>query len=518
MWLGHKNSVCLLGAIIGLLFNIPFRHSSNFLWGHPNGESVNHYWMFWRALESGPVCNWPVGIELSLMDPTNLIFYLPAQFFLGPIWSYNLILVGNLLLAYFGGYLLGKHFGGLQSGVLSGVWLMSSPMLLNIMDFGLTESMGVGLFAIYIWMSIQSKPKWWRVLILIAYGYTGVYSCVSAAIFLMSMFAFRPNLRKQIMKDSILALIFVSPYLINMWLDSDIWLERIGPYTHEAYREQWMEQGYRGADLLSIIIPFSSMGPSNSISVGIFALGMVIWRSRFVPPSWVGIFLLVLVFSLGPWIRIAGYETGIPGPVLLLQSIFPPLDGIQHWRRIALLSLIAIIPIFSTGFQEFSKKKQILLWLFLIFDLKFITGSINPISGQLIEMPVMYEEISEGVFLEFPMVVSTDIQNTRSIRRSNRYQPLHENPVRINYESQVYLLKNSHLEYLNSLCFNVLSSLKKTEPDGSLTENWDWFIFSIADCPNVLVVLPELKIHLGEPSHQDSSFMVWRKGRENLND
>ena len=111
--------------------------------------------MFWRALQgAGPVANAPDGISIPLMDPFNLLLFAPGAA-LSPVAGWWTLRLGNLLLAFGGGYLLARTAASHRAALVGGAALASAPFLAGMLDFGITESWPVGLFSIHLWCLVR---------------------------------------------------------------------------------------------------------------------------------------------------------------------------------------------------------------------------------------------------------------------------------------------------------------------------------------------------------------------------
>ncbi|MDP6932584.1 MAG: hypothetical protein QGG40_06680, partial [Myxococcota bacterium] len=88
--------------------------------GDSIGETDNHVWMAWRWLHPGgtPVVNLPEGMALPLMDPVNMLPFVPVwwmgQLVLDPpsamVIGWNAMVAWNVALALFGGWMLSRTF------------------------------------------------------------------------------------------------------------------------------------------------------------------------------------------------------------------------------------------------------------------------------------------------------------------------------------------------------------------------------------------------------------------------
>ncbi|RME24463.1 MAG: hypothetical protein D6798_11205, partial [Deltaproteobacteria bacterium] len=121
--------------------------------GHPLGEADNHRWMWWRAAavlsgDPGPWANLPVGEALPVMDPANLLLYLPAGL-LDPVVGWNLAALLLVALSGLGARALAWELGARDGAMIALVAGCCSPFLAGVLDFGITESWGIGWLALH---------------------------------------------------------------------------------------------------------------------------------------------------------------------------------------------------------------------------------------------------------------------------------------------------------------------------------------------------------------------------------
>ena len=130
-----------------------------------------------------------------------------------------------------------------------------------------------------------------------------------------------------------------------------------------------------------------------------------------------------------------------------------------------------------------------------------------------VELPEIYKDISSSILLEMPVSRNSQEIDSPFYRTSNLWQPLHENAVSINYEKEIYLLKNGYLSYLNRLCLKPLK--ENAPPVGDWLAYWDLLIVSRQDCPNYLLFVAEIDSKIGLPVKQTDDHLMWENPRRN---
>lgn len=86
--------------------------------------------------------------------------------------------------------------------------------------------------------------------------------------------------------------------------------------------------------------------------VGLVLLLAGIWKNRRRSDIWLWVSAVVVFFllTLGPSLRVAGHDTGIPGPFRLVQSL-PFFKGNRYPSRYSVMLLIASVPLVALGVQ-----------------------------------------------------------------------------------------------------------------------------------------------------------------------
>ena len=483
-----------------------FSDPRTILWGHLNGEAVNHYWMFWRSLQNGAVANWPEGIPIPLMDLTNLLFYVPAYWVGGAVFGYNCVVLANILLAFLGVTFWAKRFGSNESAILVGLMIALSPAMQALYQFGITEIMGIGWLGIYFGLAWQGRHTILRRLSLLAFWWCGVYSSIFS-VFLGIAFVFlKFEKAKEITTDFAIVTAATIPIWIRMSEAQSLWWARLEHANHVSQRPDWMEQHFFGSDLMAWLNPvIGQFGPSNTIFAGFVLTGLWLWGVRAIHWRWGVAWLVTVLCAAGPWPRIMGNELGVIGPVWVLQTLVDDLRGIQHWHRLAYFWVLLWVPAVMNVINQWKKMRWVLL---CVVTVELLSYKLKMSDIVYTEVPNIYNEISDGVLLEFPLDTKSFAKGRSFVRYSNLWQPMHGHPVVMNYEDDIYLLKNNTLSELNRLCFKYSSD--KLSFDSNWLSNWDWFLLNKTSCPNLVQTVQELVSNLGKPLSVDDEYLLWK--------
>ena len=129
--------------------------------GHPGNDTWNHVWGFWWVADEivgngrwpgwTDLINWPRGGSLYFIDTFNAVLSLPFQVLAGPVFAYNMVVMGSLFFSAVCAWLLARHVvrndaAALVAGTIYGF----SPHLLAQAHNAITETINVGWLALYL--------------------------------------------------------------------------------------------------------------------------------------------------------------------------------------------------------------------------------------------------------------------------------------------------------------------------------------------------------------------------------
>ncbi|MEC8422912.1 MAG: hypothetical protein VX000_03980, partial [Myxococcota bacterium] len=145
-----RSRLLLFAALVALLVGARLMWSPGLI-GHPGGEVYGHAWVQWWHAEAMPA--WPSGPGAWLVNPRAwpVIDPLPTAIasligrVAGPAAGWNALVLGGIMLAFWGGADLARRAGG--DPFIGGLALALAPSLLGSTASGLTEDLAVGLAA-----------------------------------------------------------------------------------------------------------------------------------------------------------------------------------------------------------------------------------------------------------------------------------------------------------------------------------------------------------------------------------
>ncbi|MED5372453.1 MAG: hypothetical protein VX899_15675 [Myxococcota bacterium] len=543
----------MLGLALACLAILSFPallHPTQLL-AHPTGEGNNHYWMLWRAFQSGPVSNLPEGLPIPLMDPVNLVLAAPLMP-LSPALAFNAVVLGNLLLAFGGAFFMARELGAQwRAASVAGVAAMSAPVLWGIVSFGLTESLPVGwlalaLGALHRFARTGGHP-WWILagLCLGAFGLSGWYSATFAvpAVLTFSIWLLVQHRSARtlggLLGAGVLAGAMVLPALLDFLEVREFWSERWHPPAPEPppFLPRWRTLPNRGTDLLNLILPsLEREAVSKSVYLGWTGLLLALAAGKKGRGLWAGVVLLLLL-TLGHWLSIGG-NTELLGrpwkmPAGLLSDWIPQLQGLTHWHRAAAPASVLLAVATGLGVQRLSQRVQ---WVWIPAVVGLLAESIllsqNPWPREQIptEIPAVFSQLSEPggvVILPFDNG-RVDFSGTLP-RRYNLWQPRIGRPMAENYEGPDALLSSSLLmAAADGLCgvpettprtWRVPKSLRdpaRARKRGQAAHLHDlqsagirYVLLDTASCPDAEAASELLQDALGAPRLGEGGYRVW---------
>ncbi|MGH9573356.1 MAG: hypothetical protein ACRD40_07495 [Candidatus Acidiferrales bacterium] len=351
--------ILLLYVLLGFVFLLPGSlHMGRAILGYP-GDSFQHAWFLWhfaRAVSHGQnpyftnLIFYPnrVNLAWSTLDPVASLLALPFSLLAGPIAAYNLSLILQLALAALFAYLLclricanrvaavigGVCFGfspwmmGEALGHLSLVTAFPIPLYFLALDTVLRRANGRWSHGIFLGISLFMTA-------LAHYNYTVFCVLLSLLIFVIDLAIDGWRLVKDVWRPvaggAVTFAILFLPLFFSMW----------GVSANRPRTRQFQMIEAHSADLFGLFVPswkhllfgttvrHWNVGLFSAGYEGIIYLGPVIlvlagiglWTSRGANQRWaIRLAVSAVIFwalSLGPYLRVWGSETRIPGPALL---------------------------------------------------------------------------------------------------------------------------------------------------------------------------------------------------------
>lgn len=355
---------------------------------------------------------WPVGINLAFYTLTllNGALSIPLQAALGVIPAYNLLLLSSFALGGFGAFVLALDFlrrGDAEarsqgdkearrrslslchrvtlSAFLAGAFYAFASAKLFYAALGqgnIASSQWVPFAALYILRAVRPEGRSRDAVLAALFIVLQAYAELTYASFLLIFAALaviwrlRALFSRLALRIALMALIFVigiAPILANMLPDlraegdfftsgggfADIFSADLAGYLVPTQLHPllggiiagWSQAaGQAGAQF--------PVDKGQQVYIGYAALALVllgVWRSRGARRSeagfWAAAAAIFFVLTLGPSLRIAGRDTGIPLPFRLLE-LLPFFKGNRYPSRYSIMLLLSLAPLVAAGMMR----------------------------------------------------------------------------------------------------------------------------------------------------------------------
>ncbi len=467
LWQGRR---VMLAIIAGVICAWPARPPWSAIIGHSLGETDNHLWMFWvglrRALgDDRALVNLPDGLPIPLMDPVNLPVF-AAFWAAGPVIAWSAVIAANLALALIGGALLAREVAGEGAELVGAVALVSAPFLAGVIDFGITESWPLGLFALHAACLLRhgrTGERRWALgagLSLGAIALSGWYHAFFGVLLEAMLVPWvlwryrRPGTALQ----GLIGLACAIPPLLAFLPVRGFWKGRYHPPPLDPAPTwpDWLWLPRQGTDLLNLLIPrWETVAPSKAVYLGVVLLLLVLrglWRAPRQAGPMVILALPFLALALGHWPRIAGEAIGFRGPSWFFSYYFPALQGISHWHRAVGAAVPFLAAAAAVGARDLLTRRHGALLLTAALVTDAVAFSQTPWPRPAHEPTVPAALLALGDPGEEPSgVIQLPFDNARveftpvPARLYNQWQVFHQHPVSENYEGTDALLVSSRL-------------------------------------------------------------------------
>lgn len=466
---GGRWQALVVGLVTTVLVTFPAGPPWREIVGDPLGEADNHLWMFWREvhrLAGDPriLDNAPEGVPIPLMDPVNVPAFLVGWPF-GPQSAWFAVILFNVGLASIGGWMLARSFVGPRAAWIGMVGTAAAPFLGGVADFGITESLPVGWFAIHAAALLhhgRTGKRGWAVLAglsLAAIALSGWYHAffgllLDAMLVPVLLWRFR---RLGLVWQGTIGLVLALPFFIRFRaaLAAGAWAGRfhVPSAPPPSPRRNWAELPIFGTDLLNLVVPrLSTVHPSMSVYLGLVLLALVgigLWKRPRVAGPLVALALPFLGLALGYWPSVAGHALGVPGLAMVVVHLAPPMTGLSHWNRAVGPALPLLAGAAAVGAEPVVRgrfwRAALLCGLLLFDDLAF-SQTAWPRTAYAPDTPRVFSRLegSQGV-VEIPFDNGRKRFAKEPARRYQRWQVFHGFPISENYEGVDALLARSRL-------------------------------------------------------------------------
>ncbi len=373
----------LVTGLILLVFIPNLMHLSTAAFGGADTDALKHVWTQWwvvhRVLQDGAIplesslIHHPTGGAFFAIDTVNALLGLPFRAFAGPVATYNIVVILNLILAGWATTRLAQALGaGPWPSIIAGVgWPVSAWVLAFPLGSGVSEAAFFFPVPLILLLAVRTvvRTGWWAPLggaILLALQGLGCWSHgITTGVALMFMgiawLTQRPwhasvddpahldrgTIIRLLVAGGALLLMILPAYLAISGTVQDLDAVKVRhlslfpsspispldvPEANSLAIESFIQAGAAG-------LRDGAAGPERlmySGYLGWLLLGMAAVALRFGDrrDRWIGAGAMVFVLlALGPRIHleIAHSKTGLPNPLyLLLYYVFPLFNATIH--------------------------------------------------------------------------------------------------------------------------------------------------------------------------------------------
>ena len=411
---------------------------------------------------------WPIGINLAFYTLTTLngMLGIPLQAVFGLIPAYNVLLLSSFVLSGLGGYLLAREYLGRsgpdglrgQTGLRSAgegragvaafvggaLYAFASAKLFyaGLGQANIASSQWAPFAALYIWRAARPggtvRDAGLAALFLVLQAYAELTYASFLLIFagLAFLWGVRANLKPLVGRFAVMAALFavgIAPILANMAPDllaegdfftsgggfSDIFSADLAGYAlptqlHPVFGDivqGWSEQVSQQDDGRQFAIDKGQHIYLGYVALGLAAAGAWRGRRRRATWLWAGSAALFFLLTLGPNLRVAGYDTGIPLPFRIVEQL-PFFKGNRYPSRYAVMLLLSLAPLVaggSLGVLKWAGKKPVNATLLAgaLLGLMLFEHLSAPLPTSDLRVPALYQRVAqeEGDFalLELPL-------------------------------------------------------------------------------------------------------------------
>ncbi len=507
--------------------------------GTPFGEVDNHFWMLWVGLRaSPPVSNLPTGFDLPLMDPVNLLFALPGSLF-GPIFAYNLVIVGNVALAALGGYALARELTGSAGAALVGLTATASaPFLGGMIEFGITEALPIG------WLALHAT-------LLLRFGRTGApldalgagaalgalllsgwYHAAFALVAEVGLGAWALARGRSVrtLAGIVLQGAVAAMPLGPLWRETEaraaIWAPRLSGLTRPAEYVDWAKNPRFGTDLLNLVLPHLDALPvARTVYVGLVVLTLALLagtRRRGLAAFVLAVPLYVL--TLGHWLRIGGEAVGGMGPLPAgwLVETTPLARGISHWYRAAGPASIFLAAAAAVGASLLLRRSRrprlwgALLSATVLVDAVALAPTAWPRPSYAPDPPAALLDLPDpGGLLQLPFDEGQGLTGIASRRVYDQWQVFHGRAISEHYEGRDALLySNATVAAWQRSCVSrapLVPSRQGAAADlAALVQSGVAYVVAHPAYATRRGCVPAIERQLGAPIVRSPAAVVWR--------
>lgn len=389
---GHPHLLALIiYTLLSILVTWPIAiHFTRGIVGRVEGvDAYQNAWNLWwvsYAVTHGlspfttHLLYYPDGVSLfwQTLGFSQGILALPVTLTAGPVAAFNFIVVTSFILAGYFTFVLVRHLtASTTAALVAGTVFAFSPFHLEKVLDGNLEVAAIQWVPCFVFVlyRLLERPAWiWALLsgvlllwVSLGSWYYGLFCVIYTGCAIMTWLLFRP------LAQGVRYLFWGSIPLV-LW--ALVLAPQIMMLAHSGDALLFDMRGIqveRSADLMDFFLPNPAhpwWGPAITTmrasiyphavlwnvalgSVGIALAivgGVTTWQHSW---RWMVLLLATLLLALGPTLRIAGYDTGMPLPFALLKDL-PGIRAGQRPNHMALLStlMVAILAGYGTAWMS----------------------------------------------------------------------------------------------------------------------------------------------------------------------
>lgn len=556
---GGRRLALLVGIVVVAVVTWPLPIAGvERLPGSPYGEVDNHFHAFWLAVARltqgpGPWTNLPAGWEIPLMDPVHLPVVL-AAWPLGPTLAYRAVLLFDVALAAFGGWLLAREVTGSGQAALVGLAATAgAPFLAGIVDFGITESWTTGWLAIFAALALRyGRHGSLATLVgaaaaLTAWLASGWYAAVFTVVAFPGVVLWAATLapsgarRRRVLDLTVVGAAAAAtrvPALLAYRASQGLWSARFAGLSDPGPLTDWKDNPTFGVDALAFLLPHPTLLPvSRTVYLGLPIVVLALWgvlAARRSPGARaaVGIAVALLVLACGHWLRVGGQPGPVPlrMPAGVLIELVPALRGLSHWYRAAGPATVFLAAAAAVGAHDLLRRLRrpapaaLLLVAVVVGEAVYDAPTPWPRRSYAVDPPAALvalpaDPAGPAGLLQLPIDDVGAPPPARSRRPYDQWQPFHGRPIAENYEGPDAVFALSPVAaILNGLC----GAPAPRGTPGELPDDLDLDLLREAGI-GWIVVHPELartprpcldalSTALGPPAVEDLQVVAWPLG------
>lgn len=310
---------------------------------------------------------WGVSLALQTLNITNALLTLPVLLLATPLHAYALAAVLGFALSGWTTYLLAYRVSRSYVGALvAGLLVVLAPQHLGRFLDGQLEHVSIQWLPLALLAALHARdnPTWrsgiWLALAVALVAYTSWYQALFLGIVLLIWLVWQvlltPHRRQRLLPWLVAAgigVLLLLPVFPALFGDVRAQAEDaarirtqaaahsvdlLDPLLPSAYHPWW------GAQIMAWQQPLHENSIGWVVTYGyvallLFAVG--VWRGGQLARLWAGLAGALVLLALGPTLRVAGYDTGLPLPYAALLH----LPGGSLARRPNIAMEVALIPV-----------------------------------------------------------------------------------------------------------------------------------------------------------------------------